>query len=234
MLTLPENKKITPERIFSGHMKTSLEMHGFQICLLHLNQEHGDLWLELLDYPTSVLGWAGGPLSVKGDGGVGDDDTLLQAHSQKVDKLLNLILTKMCKVRTLIYVCIIIYTQFFKIWANFYRKWIEERLNWVVNKQFRPKKDKAQWQEINKFQITTGPKLSLKEQEIFRGCLETAAEEVAKNEGLLNRLDSGCGDGDCGNTLKKFGQGKTDSVGWSVDKINENFKNKNKGKVKGK
>ncbi|XP_026314785.1 triokinase/FMN cyclase-like [Hyposmocoma kahamanoa] len=135
-----ENKRITPERIFSGHMKTSLEMHGFQICLMNLNQEHGDLWLELLDYPTTVLGWAGGPLSVKGDGGVGDDETLLQAHSRK---------------------------------------------------------------------ITTGPKLSPKEQEIFRGCLETAAEEVAKNEGLLNRLDSGCGDGDCGNTLKKFGQAIT-------------------------
>ncbi|XP_049868340.1 triokinase/FMN cyclase-like [Pectinophora gossypiella] len=131
-----ESKQITVERIFSGHMKTSLEMHGFQICLLHLNKQHGDLWLELLDAPTNAVGWCGGAQSVKTEGGHGDDETLLQTHSRK---------------------------------------------------------------------LTTGPTLSAKEQEILRGSLQAAADELVKNEGLLNRLDSGCGDGDCGNTLKKFG-----------------------------
>ncbi|KOB70182.1 Bifunctional ATP-dependent dihydroxyacetone kinase/FAD-AMP lyase (Cyclizing), partial [Operophtera brumata] len=51
----------------------------------------------------------------------------------------------------------------------------------------------------------SGPALSPKDQDILRGSLATAAEHLVKSEGLLNKLDSGCGDGDCGITLKKFG-----------------------------
>ncbi|XP_034827112.1 triokinase/FMN cyclase-like [Maniola hyperantus] len=131
-------KQIKAERMISGHLKTSLEMQGFQICLMHLNKEHGDLWLQLLDAPTEAIGWTGGVMSVKeGSGTHGDDDTLLQVHGRKT---------------------------------------------------------------------ATGPSLSLNEQEILRGSLQAAAEELVSNEELLNRLDSGCGDGDCGITLKKFGK----------------------------
>lgn len=57
------------------------------------------------------------------------------------------------------------------------------------------------------FQTVSGPVLSAKEQDFFRGSLKVAAEELVRNEELLNTLDSGCGDGDCGITLKNFGKG---------------------------
>ncbi|XP_075974445.1 triokinase/FMN cyclase-like [Anticarsia gemmatalis] len=142
------NKKINLERTYSGHLKSSLEMHGFQICLLHLNKKDGDYWLELLDAPSSSGSWPGSPLSVRSEEPHVDDDTLLQSDGRKA---------------------------------------------------------------------ATGPSLTLKEQELLRGSLSAAAEELVKNEVLLNKLDSGCGDGDCGITLKKFGQAiqsylKTSSV----------------------
>lgn len=58
-------------------------------------------------------------------------------------------------------------------------------------------------------QTATGPALSPNHQEVFRASLSAAAEDLIKNEGLLNKLDSGCGDGDCGTTFKNFGQGNT-------------------------
>lgn len=72
------------ERLYSGHFKTSLEMHGFQICILHLNQEMGELWLELLDAPTGSAGWTGNDMSVRNDEQHVDDDTLLQSDGRKV------------------------------------------------------------------------------------------------------------------------------------------------------
>lgn len=59
-------------------------MHGFQICVLHLNREHGDLWLELLDVPTEASGWTGNVASQRGDDDHGDDLTLLQTDGRKV------------------------------------------------------------------------------------------------------------------------------------------------------
>lgn len=58
------------------------------------------------------------------------------------------------------------------------------------------------------FQGSSGPSLTPKQQELFRGSLLAAAEDLIKNEALLNKLDSGCGDGDCGITLKNFALGK--------------------------
>ncbi|XP_028179387.1 triokinase/FMN cyclase-like isoform X2 [Ostrinia furnacalis] len=133
-------KKIKLERIYSGHMKSSLEMHGFQICLLHLPEDKADVWLGYLDAPTNAPAWPGGEASV-GNGGSGTDVVLTQ-------KLLT----------------------------------------------------------DEKMKASGGPSLSAKGQDILRNCLTTAARELEKNEALLNRLDSGCGDGDCGNTLKKFAQ----------------------------
>ncbi|KAJ8721228.1 hypothetical protein PYW07_002003 [Mythimna separata] len=131
-----ESKKITVERIFSGHFKTSLEMQGFQICLLQLPKAKGDFWLELLDAPTGGSAWTGGQLSVRSEGEHVDDDTLLQADGRKG---------------------------------------------------------------------ASGPALSSKEQDLLRGSLLAAAEDLTRSEALLNRLDSGCGDGDCGITLKNLG-----------------------------
>ncbi|CAH0750497.1 unnamed protein product [Diatraea saccharalis] len=131
------NRQITLERIYSGHMKSSLEMHGFQICLLHLSAEHGEGWLRLLDTTTLVPSWPAYPLPDCDDaeGSIGDDDDLTQHSDAKG--------------------------------AN-------------------------------------GPSLSCSEQTLLRDSLCAAAEALAQNEALLNRLDSGCGDGDCGTTLKKF------------------------------
>ncbi|CAB3235236.1 unnamed protein product [Arctia plantaginis] len=131
-----EDKNMVLERIYSGHIKSSLEMHGFQICLLHLNKENGDYWLELIDAPTDSGAWSVGPLSVRSDEPHVDDDTLLTTHGRKT---------------------------------------------------------------------ATGPALLPLHQEIFRASLSAAAEDLVKNESLLNKLDSGCGDGDCGTTFKNFG-----------------------------
>lgn len=86
MFCSTETKNIKVERIYSGHFKTSLEMQGFQICLVNLNKEKGDLWLELLDAPTVASAWSGGLLSgrIEEDEEHGDDDTLLQAGGRKV------------------------------------------------------------------------------------------------------------------------------------------------------
>ncbi|CAH2108643.1 unnamed protein product [Euphydryas editha] len=132
-----DQKQIVLERIYSGHFKTSLEMHGFQICLLHLTEEHQKLFLELLDAPTGAGAWSGGELSTGGEGEHGDDDTLLRDVKRKA---------------------------------------------------------------------ASGPALSVSEQKKFRNSLQAAATELIKNEELLNKLDSGCGDGDCGITLKNFGK----------------------------
>ncbi|CAG4949498.1 unnamed protein product [Colias eurytheme] len=134
-----DQKKIRVERIFSGHLKTSLDMQGFQICLLHLNDKNGDLWLELIDFPTNALGWVGGAMSV-GDGGDGDGE------------------------------------------------------------------DEEDGVQNDGKKIQSGPVLPTKTQDLVRSALCVACDDLIKNEQLLNRLDSGCGDGDCGITLKKFAE----------------------------
>lgn len=72
------------ERIYSGHLKTSLEMHGFQIFLMQLPKEKGDFYLELLDAPSVSAAWTGSTLSARVEGGHGDDDTLLKTAARKV------------------------------------------------------------------------------------------------------------------------------------------------------
>lgn len=57
-------------------------------------------------------------------------------------------------------------------------------------------------------QTASGPSLSKEEQDLLRGGLSAAADNLIQNEALLNKLDSGCGDGDCGITIKKFGLGR--------------------------
>ncbi|XP_013187066.1 triokinase/FMN cyclase [Amyelois transitella] len=57
---------------------------------------------------------------------------------------------------------------------------------------------------------SAGPSLSASQQHLFRGCLQVAGEALVKSETLLNKLDSGCGDGDCGTTIKQFSQAVLD------------------------
>ncbi|XP_053612322.1 triokinase/FMN cyclase-like [Plodia interpunctella] len=137
------SKKIKSERIFAGHMKTSLEMHGLHVSVIKLSRENGDFWLELLDGSTDAPGWTGTRLSVWEDGQVGDDDDVLDNYTRKA---------------------------------------------------------------------SAGPSLSQSQQELFRGCLQGAGQALVKSESLLNKLDSGCGDGDCGTTIKQFAQAILDYI----------------------
>lgn len=43
-------------------------------------------------------------------------------------------------------------------------------------------------------------------------CLGSVADSIVKNEGKLNELDSGCGDGDCGTTLKHLALGNNENI----------------------
>ncbi|KAL4710638.1 hypothetical protein ACJJTC_003274 [Scirpophaga incertulas] len=132
-----DSRQILLERIYSGHMKSSLEMHGFQICLLHLDQRHGEAWLRLLDAPTAAPGWPGGVASIRRQGGIGDDDSLTHTEETKP---------------------------------------------------------------------AVGPRLSGEQRRLLAGALRAAARALrqAPAPALLNQLDAGCGDGDCGNTLDRF------------------------------
>ncbi|XP_034939542.1 PTS-dependent dihydroxyacetone kinase 1, dihydroxyacetone-binding subunit DhaK-like [Chelonus insularis] len=47
-----------------------------------------------------------------------------------------------------------------------------------------------------------GPKLNEKQTEILKECIKNACRAIIKNEKILNNLDRGCGDGDCGSTHK--------------------------------
>ncbi|OWR50180.1 putative dihydroxyacetone kinase 2 [Danaus plexippus plexippus] len=133
-----DSKQIKMERLYSGHLKTSLEMQGFQICLLNLSHRDGDFWLELLDAPTTAAVWSGGPMSRGEHGPHEDDDSLVESRDDK---------------------------------------------------------------------MISGPVFSNSEQELMRSSLLKACESLVKIEEQLNALDSGCGDGDCGITLKNFAQG---------------------------
>ncbi|CAG9579068.1 unnamed protein product [Danaus chrysippus] len=133
-----DSKQIKMERLYSGHLKTSLEMQGFQICLLNLSHDDGDFWLELLDAPTTSAVWPGGPLSRGEPGPHEDDDSLVESRDDK---------------------------------------------------------------------MISGPIFSNSEQELMKSSLLKACQDLVNIEKQLNELDSGCGDGDCGITLKNFAQG---------------------------
>ncbi|KAI5642756.1 DAK2 domain-containing protein [Phthorimaea operculella] len=171
--------------------ETLLQSHRkMVVCLLHLSNEYSDLWLEALDAPTEALGWCGGAMSIGKEGSHLDDETLLQSHKRMVVCLLHL------------------NKEHGDLWLEALDA-PTEALEWCggaisVGKEGSHVDDETLLQS-HKRMTTTGPALSSKEQDLLRGCLQDAAAELVKSEGLLNRLDSGCGDGDCGNTLKKFG-----------------------------
>lgn len=52
-----------------------------------------------------------------------------------------------------------------------------------------------------------GISLNVREQRLIKTCLENACAAIVEQETYLNELDRGCGDGDCGSTLKRFADG---------------------------
>lgn len=52
-----------------------------------------------------------------------------------------------------------------------------------------------------------GISLNAHEQRLIKMCLENACAAIVEQEAYLNELDRGCGDGDCGSTLKRFADG---------------------------
>lgn len=50
-------------------------------------------------------------------------------------------------------------------------------------------------------------KLNKREETLLRNCLECASKAIVTREEIINELDSGCGDGDCGSTLKRLAEG---------------------------
>jgi len=49
-----------------------------------------------------------------------------------------------------------------------------------------------------------GISLNAREQDLIKLCLENACTAIIEKESHLNELDRGCGDGDCGSTLKRL------------------------------
>jgi dihydroxyacetone kinase len=53
-----------------------------------------------------------------------------------------------------------------------------------------------------------GPAISEADCNVLRRCLEGVAYSFISNESQLNELDSGCGDGDTGTTLRRMADGQ--------------------------
>ncbi|XP_076183011.1 triokinase/FMN cyclase isoform X2 [Ptiloglossa arizonensis] len=49
-----------------------------------------------------------------------------------------------------------------------------------------------------------GIEINSKQQNLLKQCLKSACESIIEKETLINDLDRGCGDGDCGTTLKRL------------------------------
>lgn len=53
-----------------------------------------------------------------------------------------------------------------------------------------------------------GISLNIQTQHLTKLCLENVCAAIIEKEMYLNELDRGCGDGDCGSTLKRLADGK--------------------------
>jgi dihydroxyacetone kinase len=62
-------------------------------------------------------------------------------------------------------------------------------------------------QEKQLHQRQVGPSLNIEQAKLLKICLEQASHKIIENEKSINDLDRGCGDGDCGSTLKQLGEG---------------------------
>lgn len=57
-----------------------------------------------------------------------------------------------------------------------------------------------------------GPTLTDRGQQALKLAIHAAANALESSVELLNELDSGCGDGDCGSTLNRWAEGVTSFV----------------------
>lgn len=57
-----------------------------------------------------------------------------------------------------------------------------------------------------------GKKFTENEERLFKKCLLKASQEIIEKENYINDLDRGCGDGDCGSTLKQLAEAIVTSV----------------------
>ncbi|XP_012268299.2 triokinase/FMN cyclase-like [Athalia rosae] len=58
-----------------------------------------------------------------------------------------------------------------------------------------------------------GPTLDEQGENLLRECLTIACAAITELEEEINELDSGCGDGDCGSTLRRLSEGISSSLG---------------------
>ncbi|OXU20996.1 hypothetical protein TSAR_015499 [Trichomalopsis sarcophagae] len=70
-----------------------------------------------------------------------------------------------------------------------------------------PKYYNAPAKEEKLSKILVGPSLTTEQEKLLKICLEKACREIIEREKIINDLDRGCGDGDCGTTLKHLGEG---------------------------
>jgi len=61
----------------------------------------------------------------------------------------------------------------------------------------------AEKEKVEKIRIS----LNMRDQRLIELCLKNACTAIIEKEAYLNGLDRGCGDGDCGSTLKRFADG---------------------------
>lgn len=52
-----------------------------------------------------------------------------------------------------------------------------------------------------------GISLNVRDQRLMESCLRDSCAAIIEKEAYLNGLDRGCGDGDCGSTMKRFADG---------------------------
>ena len=72
-----------------------------------------------------------------------------------------------------------------------------------------PQYPRAPFQDEEKIEIPKlGKKFNEKQECLFKECLKKASEAIIEKENFLNDLDRGCGDGDCGTTLKQLADSK--------------------------
>lgn len=66
---------------------------------------------------------------------------------------------------------------------------------------------KPDWEDEKRI-ARVGPALNEEEENLLRKCLENACRAITEKENEINELDSGCGDGDCGSTMRRLATGK--------------------------
>ncbi|XP_076246316.1 triokinase/FMN cyclase [Calliopsis andreniformis] len=64
--------------------------------------------------------------------------------------------------------------------------------------------DRCFHDEVMKPVECVGLQINSQQQDILKQCLEKACKSIIEKEDVINNLDRGCGDGDCGTTLKRL------------------------------